>query len=145
METCAWLWVKALSQTLHWYGRSPLWVLIWTVRCSCREHAFPQTPQMKRLMPRWLLTWQFRVFLRLKKRPHSEQPYGASSPLATKALLQTMQTNGFSLVCVLTWSVRFSLQLPGSSAVWKKFPKDTEQKQTQRLPKCPLISPRLTK
>uniref|UniRef100_A0A3Q4IH29 Uncharacterized protein n=1 Tax=Neolamprologus brichardi TaxID=32507 RepID=A0A3Q4IH29_NEOBR len=61
-----WLWVKAFSQMVHWYGLSPLWVLMWTVRCSWREHAFPQIAHTN--------------LLRLKKRPHSEQP----SPLDTK-------------------------------------------------------------
>uniref|UniRef100_A0A668S541 Uncharacterized protein n=1 Tax=Oreochromis aureus TaxID=47969 RepID=A0A668S541_OREAU len=79
-----WLWVKAFSQMVHWYGLSPLWVLMWTVRCSWREHAFPQIAHTN--------------LLRLKKRPHSEQPYGASSPLDTKPLLHTPQTCGLSLL-----------------------------------------------
>uniref|UniRef100_A0A3Q2R264 Uncharacterized protein n=1 Tax=Fundulus heteroclitus TaxID=8078 RepID=A0A3Q2R264_FUNHE len=72
-----WLWVKALSQSEHWKGLSPVWVLMWTLRYSRLRHAFPQMLQIKSLMPEWISMCSLVLYL--------------------KALLQTVQTNGLSV------------------------------------------------
>uniref|UniRef100_A0A8D0CTN0 Uncharacterized protein n=1 Tax=Sander lucioperca TaxID=283035 RepID=A0A8D0CTN0_SANLU len=75
-----WLCVKALSQSVHWYGRSPLCVRMCTVRCSWREHAFPHTPY--------------------GASPVCVRMCALRSPLDMKPLPHTVQANGRSLQCM---------------------------------------------
>ena len=65
---------KFLSQWGHWYGRSPVWYLLWIFKRSCRLKLLSQMSHVNGLSPVWILLCSLMRLLLLKMRPQT--PHG---------------------------------------------------------------------
>ena len=63
--------MNALSHRWHLYGFSPLWILLWSVRCPTIVNRFPQTEHSNGFSPVWILLCNANPPLKQKHFPHS--------------------------------------------------------------------------
>ena len=103
---------KSLLHILHWYGFSPVWIRRWRSRSFDWVKHFPQTLHSYGLFPVWMPMWRFRCWDREKRRSH------------------TLHWYGFSPVWIYMWFLRFCdlskhlshvLHWYGFSPVWTRM------------------------
>jgi len=83
--------VNRLLQTLHSNGFSPVWTLMWRLRCPDSLNALSHIGHLYGFSPAWILLWPTSFSARVNR------------------LLQTLHSNGFSPEWIRLWTVNCAL------------------------------------